>query len=595
MTTTSGGRDLRLPVAAGEQHGRRERRAVLEREAVDEQPLALADAVLLAADGDDRVAHARGLLTRKSRAAPASRRIVAEIGAAETLTAAGRSPRSTPTSARSPRRRRPRAPRRGSGRTGARTARRSPAPVRRAVAHRRASLGHRAAPSPFAAAGFFFRFLPAARAAARALPRRGAVAVRRTRPASGSRRRRRPRLARRRRPPRSPTSASRPSARRRRVRRRARGSSAVARAAASARAPSPTARRRRRCGLVVGLGLGLARAGSPSPRPSRPSDRGGGLLAALAAARAATRPLLRRRLRLAVLVCRCPAALVGSSSASDAPRRPQPSSATSASARRRGLGLAARRPARAPSPAFRRAGARVGFSASLSNVIGATPGSPATSVANAWPSSTRPIVTVAFLPTSFAASATTTSRPSSLPTAAVAVVQVDLDELQLELGALGRRAPAGARSSRRPSASTSKWSAWACPSAGTRKNRRRVASSSAASRAPPGPARSASVLGWTATRYAWTREPGAGDGERLEPALDLERDRRVRDDDPVARAGRALRGSSPRAGRPSRSGASSRRGRAARSRRRTSSSGRARARCGTPPRRPAGSSGWPCR
>ena len=58
VTTTSAGRDLRLAVAAGEEHRRRERRAVLEREAVDEQALALADAVLLAADGDDRVAHA---------------------------------------------------------------------------------------------------------------------------------------------------------------------------------------------------------------------------------------------------------------------------------------------------------------------------------------------------------------------------------------------------------------------------------------------------------------------------------------------------------------------------------------------------------
>ena len=70
---------------------------------------------------------------------------------------------------------------------------------------------------------------------------------------------------------------------------------------------------------------------------------------------------------------------------------------------------------------FRRAGARVGFSASLSNVIGPSPAAPeATSVANACPSSTRPIVTVAFLPTSFAASATRTSIPSILPAAAVA-------------------------------------------------------------------------------------------------------------------------------------------------------------------------------
>src|SRR5262249_45730891 len=44
-------------VAPDEQDLRREGLALVGLEAVDEQPLALADAVLLAADGDDRVAH----------------------------------------------------------------------------------------------------------------------------------------------------------------------------------------------------------------------------------------------------------------------------------------------------------------------------------------------------------------------------------------------------------------------------------------------------------------------------------------------------------------------------------------------------------
>ncbi len=52
----------------------------------------------------------------------------------------------------------------------------------------------------------------------------------------------------------------------------------------------------------------------------------------------------------------------------------------------------------------------LGFSASASNVIGAaTLASPSASVANAIPSSARPIVAVTFLPTSFDAPATTTS------------------------------------------------------------------------------------------------------------------------------------------------------------------------------------------
>src|SRR5262249_22896544 len=53
-------RELGLAVAAGEKHLRVEGLALLGLQAVDEQPLALLDAVLLAPDGDDRVAHKRG-------------------------------------------------------------------------------------------------------------------------------------------------------------------------------------------------------------------------------------------------------------------------------------------------------------------------------------------------------------------------------------------------------------------------------------------------------------------------------------------------------------------------------------------------------
>ena len=47
-------------VAADKKHARIERLPLVRLQVVDEQPLALLDAVLLAADGDDRVAHKRG-------------------------------------------------------------------------------------------------------------------------------------------------------------------------------------------------------------------------------------------------------------------------------------------------------------------------------------------------------------------------------------------------------------------------------------------------------------------------------------------------------------------------------------------------------
>ena len=88
------------------------------------------------------------------------------------------------------------------------------------------------------------------------------------------------------------------------------------------------------------------------------------------------------------------------------------------------------------------------------------------------------------------------------------VVEADLDELDLERRALRDRGR-GVSVSSLPCPSTSKWSRWTWPfaSAGTRKNLRRAAASTSASRLRPGPASSARTRGWTATRNAWTREP----------------------------------------------------------------------------------------
>src|SRR6185437_3105246 len=51
------GREVGLAVAADEQHLRSERLALVGLEPVHQQPLALMDAVLLATESDDRVAH----------------------------------------------------------------------------------------------------------------------------------------------------------------------------------------------------------------------------------------------------------------------------------------------------------------------------------------------------------------------------------------------------------------------------------------------------------------------------------------------------------------------------------------------------------
>ena len=53
------GAEQRLTVSAEKQHVGRERRSLLVRQPVDEQPLALSDAVLLPTDADDRVRQSR--------------------------------------------------------------------------------------------------------------------------------------------------------------------------------------------------------------------------------------------------------------------------------------------------------------------------------------------------------------------------------------------------------------------------------------------------------------------------------------------------------------------------------------------------------
>ena len=98
----------------------------------------------------------------------------------------------------------------------------------------------------------------------------------------------------------------------------------------------------------------------------------------------------------------------------------------------------------------------------------------------------------------------------------------------------------GSSASSLPCSRTSKWSRWTWPfsAGGTRKNRRRAAASIGCEPCPPGPASSESTRGWTATRNACAREPVASVAQ---PALDLDRVRRVGDDEPVALADGALR------------------------------------------------------
>ena len=209
------------------------------------------------------------------------------------------------------------------------------------------------------------------------------------------------------------------------------------------------------------------------PRPPRPrassaaspfADASAAVASApAAAARAAPRPLLRRRRpvpvghRLRLPRLRSSRLLAGRPSST----RSDSSSSTSASA---SSGVRSARRARVLDRRRGRLaahGARVGFSASLSNVIGPSPGSAdATSVANAWPSSTRPIVTVAFLPTSFAASATSTSMPSDLARRRRWRRSGPPRRASARRSRPRRPATSGCRSTSLPSASTSKWSVW---------------------------------------------------------------------------------------------------------------------------------------
>ena len=94
--------------------------------------------------------------------------------------------------------------------------------------------------------------------------------------------------------------------------------------------------------------------------------------------------------------------------------------------------------ASAGSTSFLLLDARIGFSASASNVIGVgTAAVSSTSVAKATPSSTRPTVTFTFLPTSFAASRDDHLVAAvDLAHAGRRVVEADLDELQLDRRAL---------------------------------------------------------------------------------------------------------------------------------------------------------------
>ena len=81
------------------------------------------------------------------------------------------------------------------------------------------------------------------------------------------------------------------------------------------------------------------------------------------------------------------------------------------------------------------------------------------------------------------------------------------------------------------------WSRWTS-SIPTRKKRRLVSSSSSWSREPSGPTMSPATFAFTSTLKAFAREPGVTSA--ADPALDLDRGRALRDDDPVAVAGRAL-------------------------------------------------------
>src|SRR2546425_81763 len=99
------------------------------------------------------------------------------------------------------------------------------------------------------------------------------------------------------------------------------------------------------------------------------------------------------------------------------------------------------------------------------------------------PSSTRAIRTLTFLPTSFAASPTITSSPSSLPTPAAGSCRPSSTSFS-STSASASTGPAGCNLVTGPSASTAKWSVWT-PSFASMKKRFFVCASISASRSAP--------------------------------------------------------------------------------------------------------------
>ena len=329
VTFRSPGSSTGVAVAADEQDGRRERRAVLLAQAVDEQPLALADAVLLAGNLDDRVGH-RVLERRGQQDAgepPASRRMIPDGPARSQLRGrrGGRSPRSTPTSARTRQ-----APRRASPRTADDGVGATALGARLVAARRRRRRLLALAASARPAAGALLRGLTVRRRCRRRLGRLGGglrrLGVRRRRlgrhelraPArerGSSASRRRGGSSRRRRPPRLPrrrrSAGARSPASSARGRRGSRGACASSSAGRPARSRAQPSHRR-----PDDLRLHLA---PPAP-PSRP--RAASL--ARACARRTRDAASRRRVRLLLrLLASALAPSFGSARASASRPRPR--------------------------------------------------------------------------------------------------------------------------------------------------------------------------------------------------------------------------------------------------------------------------------
>ena len=121
------------------------------------------------------------------------------------------------------------------------------------------------------------------------------------------------------------------------------------------------------------------------------------------------------------------------------------------------------------------------------------------------------------LPTSDAAPATQTSKPSSLPTAAVPSWRSTSTSSTCS-SAPSATGAFGARSGSLPSASTTKWSR--CVSGlPSRKKRRFVIDSSSRKRAAPGPINAAAIGAASSTRYACEREPATSERNRRSTSI----------------------------------------------------------------------------